>query len=103
MKELNSLARSMTEVLIQAESSNISLSSRLSAYRKESGNRRPDFANAYDKLVERLNAIDRGQVGPPLGELMPEFDLPDENGRLISLSSLLHSRTVVISLNRGHW
>ena len=78
LKELTSSARSMTEVLIQAESSNISLSSRLSAYRKESGNRRPDFAKAYDELVERLNAIDRGQVGPPLGEFMPEFDLPDE-------------------------
>lgn len=103
LKELNSPARSMTELLIQAETSNISLSSRLSAYRKESGNRRPDFAKAYDELVERLNAIDRGQVGPPLGELMPEFDLPDENGRLISLSSLLHSGPVVISINRGHW
>jgi AhpC/TSA family len=93
----------MTGVPVQAESSNISLNFRLSAYRKESGNRRPDLAKAYDELVERLNAIDRGRVGPPLGELMPEFDLPDENGRLLSLSSLLQSGPVVISINRGHW
>jgi peroxiredoxin len=103
LKDLNSSPRSMAEVLIQVENSNIALSSRLSAYRRESGNRRPDFARAYDELVARLNAIDGGQVGPPLGEFMPEFNLPDENGRLISLSSLLQSGPVVISINRGHW
>jgi peroxiredoxin len=79
------------------------LSSRLSAYRRESGLRRPDFARAYDELVERLNVIDRGEVGPQLGEAMPQFNLPDENGRLITLTSLLRSGPVVISINRGHW
>jgi peroxiredoxin len=47
--------------------------------------------------------IDQGRVGPRLGELMPEFNLPDENGQLISLSSLLRFGPVVISINRGHW
>lgn len=103
LKDLKSSPRSMTEALIRAESQNISLGSRLSAYRKESSNRHPEFAKAYDDLVERLNVIERGQVGPRLGELMPEFDLPDENGRLISLSSLLRFGPVVISINRGHW
>lgn len=93
----------MTETPNQAESPTISLSSRLSAYRKESSNRRPDFAKAYDELVERLNVIDRGEVGPRLAELMPGFYLPDEQGRLTSLSSLLQSGPVVISINRGHW
>jgi len=92
-----------TEEAIQAETPPTSLSSRLSAYRKESGTRRPDFAKAYDELVERLNVLDRGQVGPRLGELMPRFDLPDENGHLISLPSLLQTGSVVISINRGHW
>src|SRR5215470_16438886 len=87
----------------QNESPDISLAVTLSAYRKESGQRRPDFAKAYDDLVERLNVIDRGEVGPRLGEPMPRFDLPDENGQLISLPSLLKSGPVVISINRGHW
>jgi len=103
LKDLNSSPRSTTEALIRAESQNILLSSRLSAYRKESGYRRPEFAKAYDELVERLNMIDQGQVGPKLGEIMPEFSLPDENGQLISLSSLLRFGPVVISINRGHW
>jgi len=34
---------------------------------------------------------------------MPEFQLPDEQGRLVSLSSLLRSGPAVISFNRGHW
>ena len=79
------------------------LSSRLSAYRRESGLRRPDFARAYDELVGRLNVIDRGEVGPQLGKAMPKFNLPDENGRLVTLTSLLRSGPVVISINRGHW
>ncbi|MGB6585193.1 MAG: peroxiredoxin-like family protein [Pseudolabrys sp.] len=103
LKDLNSSPRSTTEALIRAESQNILLSSRLSAYRKESGYRRPEFAKAYDELVERLNMIDEGRVGPGLGELMPEFNLPDENGQLISLASLLRFGPVVISINRGHW
>lgn len=103
LKDPKSSPRSMTETSIPAESRNISLGSRLSAYRKESGIRRPDFAKAYDELVERLNVLDCGQVGPRLGEPMPGFVLPDENGRPISLSFLLQSGPVVISINRGHW
>lgn len=79
------------------------LNSRLSSYRRESGLRRPDIAKAYDELVERLNVINRGEVGPQLGEAMPQFNLPDENGRLIRLTSLLRSGPVVVSINRGHW
>jgi hypothetical protein len=45
-----------------------SLSAKLSAYRRESGNRLPAFAKAYDELVQRLHVLDQGQVGPKLGE-----------------------------------
>ena len=38
-----------------------------------------------------------------IGEPLPEFNLPDENGRLVSLASLLRSGPAVVSLNRGHW
>ena len=34
---------------------------------------------------------------------MPDFTLPDENGNLVSLSSLLKQGPAVISINRGHW
>ena len=80
-----------------------SLSPKLAAYRRESEIRRPDFAKAYNDLVERLSVLDQGRVGPKVGHLMPHFYLPDEGGRLVSLPSLLESGPVVISINRGHW
>jgi peroxiredoxin len=87
----------------QTGASNDSLASRLTEYRKESAKRRPDFAKAYDELVERLHKLDSGEIGPQLGESLPEFALPDEKGRFVSLSSLLRSGPVVVSFNRGHW
>src|SRR5262245_5782377 len=103
LKDQKSTFRLGTEQSAQAENSHASLNSKLLAYRRESAIRRPAFAKAYDELVERLNVIERGQVGPQLGDLMPGFDLPDETGRFVSLSSLLLSGPVVISINRGHW
>lgn len=103
MKEQKSTFRRRTEQSVQAEHSHASLNSKLLAYRKESAIRRPAFAKAYDELVGRLDVIDRGQVGPQLGDLMPGFNLPDATGRFVSLSSLLQSGPVVISINRGHW
>ena len=80
-----------------------SLNARLARYRDDSRLLRPDFARAYDRLVEHLASLERGEVGPQIGERMPEFHLPDQNGKLISLASLLQSGPAVISINRGHW
>jgi peroxiredoxin len=79
------------------------LQNKLSAYREKSRQLRPDFARAYDDLVNRLTALDRGEVGPKAGEPMPPFALPAETGRIVSLTSMLQSGPVVISINRGHW
>lgn len=81
----------------------VPLASQLSAHRAQSRRNRPEFAKAYDDLVSRLLALDRGEVGPRVGEPLPPFQLPDEHGRLISLSALLASGPAVISFNRGHW
>jgi peroxiredoxin len=85
------------------EVSETTLASQLSAYRSRSGRDRPEFTKAYDDLVARLSMLDRGEVGPRIGEALPPFQLPDENGQLVSLASLLKSGPAVISLNRGHW
>lgn len=65
--------------------------------------RRPDFAAAYDRLVQRLSALDRGEIGPQVGDRMPSFVLPDTDGRVVTLDSLLRSGPAVVSFNRGHW
>jgi hypothetical protein len=103
LKNLISMPKNLAEALQQAENLHASLGSRLSTYREQSGRLRPDFAKVYDELIERLGVLDRGKVGPKVGERMEDFILPDEQGNLVSLSSLLQSGPAVISFNRGHW
>ena len=79
------------------------LASHLATYREQSRRNRPEFSKAYDDLVTRLLTLDRGEVGPKIGEPLPPFQLPDEQGRLVSLASLLETGPAVISFNRGHW
>jgi peroxiredoxin len=95
--------RSLAEVFNEAEEQNVTLGARLAAYRAGSARLRPDIARAYDELIARLELLDSGGVGPPIGAPMPEFWLPDERGKIVSLSELLRSGPAVISFNRGHW
>src|SRR3546814_6931103 len=56
-----------------------------------------------DALVNRLVESDAGATAPKVGELMPEFLLPDEQGRLVRLNDLLGEGPVAIVFNRGQW
>src|SRR5215471_17086230 len=96
-------SRSLADAWRDAANADVPLGERLAMYRQASSVLRPDFAKAYDELVERLAVLDRGEVGPRIGERLEEFHLPDDHGRLVSLSSLLRSGPAVISINRGHW
>jgi hypothetical protein len=49
----------------------------------------PHFAEAYDRLVTRLQHSSCGTSAPAVGEIMPGFMLPDDAGRLVSLTGLL--------------
>jgi peroxiredoxin len=62
-----------------------------------------DFADIVDRMVARLKQAGAGAAAPQVGEPMPEFVLPDDNGRLLSLAGLLQSGNVVIAFHRGHW
>ncbi len=61
------------------------------------------FANAVDEFVERLERAGAGEAAPCVGDLMPLFVLPDENGHLVSLETLLKQGPVAIIFLRGHW
>ena len=100
---MSNVPSTLPDALIEAENRNASLGARLAAYRDSMRRIRPDLAKAYDDLVARLDMLDDGAIGPQIGEPLPEFNLPDGNGQLVSLSSLLRSGPAVISLNRGHW
>jgi len=79
------------------------LSTRLKSVADEVRRLSPEFADVVDRMVARLAANGVGLAAPQPGEPMPDFMLPDGDGRLVSLSGLLEDGSVVVSFNRGHW
>jgi peroxiredoxin len=63
----------------------------------------PEFADIVERMIERLNRSEAGQLAPSPGEPMPSFVLPDQDGHLVGLDRLLASGQVVVSFHRGHW
>jgi peroxiredoxin len=78
-----------------------SLKERLDTYSAYSRQLGPEINEAYDELIEKLGRLKN--AGPSPGSLMPDFGLPDQNGHLVSLGSLLAEGPLVLSFNRGHW
>ncbi|MFN0114789.1 MAG: peroxiredoxin-like family protein [Paracoccaceae bacterium] len=79
------------------------LAARLSAMADDVRRLAPDFANIVDRMVDRLRNGGAGATAPGIGETVPPFVLPDDNGHLVSLESLLEKGTLVIAFHRGHW
>ncbi|MGI9393967.1 MAG: peroxiredoxin-like family protein [Boseongicola sp.] len=79
------------------------LRDRLKAYQESHRELRPDTARAYEALVERLARVSETEASPGIGDVMPEFVLPDEGGHLVSRADILRDGAAIISFNRGHW
>src|SRR5271165_6345970 len=84
-----------------ADASGGSLQHRLDVYSGYSRGFFPKTNQVYDEIIEQLHSLTK--AGPQIGSIMPNFVLPDQNGCLTGLDSLLVNRPLVISLNRGHW
>lgn len=63
----------------------------------------PEQAEAVEQLVVRLKGHHAGALAPGVGEMMPGFVLPDENGTIVRLGELLRQGPLVINFHRGHW
>ncbi len=83
--------------------SNLSLSEQLDAAARSVKERRPDFAAAIDRMVGRLKEGGAGTQAPQIGDEMPPFYLPDEQGRVVSLAELTARGPVAVTFHRGHW
>ncbi len=103
MSDPEKLPNTTAEAFALASGMDGSLKERLATYREHSGRLRPEIAAIYQKLVDHLEALVAGTVGPAVGDEMPEFLLPDQNGQLVSLENLLLTGPIVLSMNRGHW
>jgi peroxiredoxin len=79
------------------------LAERLQAFADDVRALSPEFAGIVERMVERLRRSGTGKSAPAIGEPMPAFLLPDENGRLRSLEDILQKGPLVIAFHRGHW
>src|SRR5215468_10128389 len=79
------------------------LADRLQAFANELRRLGPGFAAAVDMLVSRLTKCDAGATAPKVGEPMPAFLLPDDQGRLIGLDDFLAEGPIALAFNRGSW
>jgi len=80
-----------------------SLGERLDAFAASVRTISAPFADAVDRLVDRLQQADVGSGAPGIGDLLPPFYLPDERGRVVSLRGLLETGPVAVVVHRGHW
>lgn len=75
------------------------LAARLTACRALPGS----WLACYDALIARLKASDAMAGAPGLGDVAPDFALPDATGTLRRLSDLVATGPTVLSFNRGSW
>jgi peroxiredoxin len=79
------------------------LNVRLKVIADEIRARSDDFAEGVESFIGRLERSGAGSTAPHIGEIMPSFMLPDENGRLVSLESLIEHAPVAIVFLCGRW
>jgi peroxiredoxin len=93
----------LNEVVAKARASGAPLADRLRLVADTVRDAAPIFADAVDVFVDRLVTTEAGKAAPGLGEVLPNFILPDQDSRLVTLRSLLADGPVMIAFLRGHW
>ena len=79
------------------------LGARLQAIADTVRSEAPDFCAEVDAFVTRLEAAQAGNSAPEVGDEMPPFTMPDQDGHLVALESLLRDGPAVLVFHRGHW
>jgi peroxiredoxin len=97
------LSEKLEESFVRCRDLEAPLADRLQAFANELRRLDPHFQTAVDALVSRLAETDAGATAPKVGEPMPAFLLPDDQGRLVRLEDLLGKGPVALAFNRGHW
>ena len=93
----------LEECFVRCRNMEVPLADRLQAFGNELQRLGPHFVVAIDTLIDRLAQCNAGATAPKVGEPMPEFLLPDEQGRLVRLEDFLSDGPVALAFNRGYW
>jgi len=98
-----SIAEELDDLVKRLRSSGEPLPVQLQRVADDVRTRAPVFAEQVDAFVGRLERAGAGDGAPQPGDIMPGFLLPDQDGRLVALDSLLERGPVAIAFVRGHW
>ena len=63
----------------------------------------PDFMQGVDEVIEQAKAFQQGDNALSIGQTSPDFELPNPQGKSISLNALLAKGPVVVTFYRGSW
>ena len=63
----------------------------------------PDFMRGVDDIINQAKAFQQGGDAIKIGHKAPGFELPDPEGKSISLDALLTKGPVVLTFYRGSW
>lgn len=63
----------------------------------------PELGPFFDEIVIGLRAAGVGAAAPVVGDVFPDFSLPDADGGYRRLGDILEAGPVVINFSRGRW
>src|SRR5437016_2750652 len=93
---LSPLVEAVRSAFLECRDMDASLGERLDAFAASLRAINPPFAEAVDRLVERLQQAEVGARAPSVGDSLPPFYLPDEKGHIVSLGELLENGPVAV-------
>ncbi|MFM9940824.1 MAG: peroxiredoxin-like family protein [Hyphomicrobiaceae bacterium] len=97
------VAKTLDDTLERLLQADAPLAERLAEYATILREINRPFAEAVDRLIVRLMEVGVGATAPNVGETLPPFLLPDEEGHLVALDHLLATGPLVVAFRRGHW
>jgi peroxiredoxin len=63
----------------------------------------PEFMKGVDEIINQAKAFQQGSDAIKIGQKAPNFELPNSEGKSISLDSLISKGPLVITFYRGNW
>ena len=64
---------------------------------------KPDFMKGVDAIISKAKDFQQGADAIKIGQKAPSFELPNAEGKSISLDSLLDKGPLVVTFYRGDW